>query len=128
MVWIVQTETGAPALNQNLKLWQGRANIASRGKKYVENRIGQSEHWGAPSRPVFFPGSSNMVADVLELACISLYVQSESESGRQFCSGRGENGRTQHQFLGTRNIFKKDRAYNVSTYTWMRTQALRGSY
>jgi hypothetical protein len=51
----VQTDTGAPTLNQNLKLWQGRANIASRDKKYVENRIGQSEHPGAPSRPVF-PG------------------------------------------------------------------------
>jgi hypothetical protein len=107
MVWIVQTDTGATILNQNLKLWQGRTNIVSRGKKYVENRIGQSEHRGAPSRPVFSPGSSNLVDDVRELACISLYVQSESESGRQFCSRRGENGRTQHQFLGKRNIFKK---------------------
>jgi hypothetical protein len=52
MVWIVQTETSAATLNQNLKLWQGCANIASIGEKYVENRIGQSENRGAPSRPV----------------------------------------------------------------------------
>jgi hypothetical protein len=71
----------------------------SRDKKYVENRIGQSEHQGSPSRPVFSPRSSNLVADVRELACISLYVHSASESARQFCSRRGENGRTQHQFF-----------------------------
>jgi hypothetical protein len=44
---------------------------------------------GEPHLDQFFPGSSNLVADVRELACISLYVQSESESGRQFCSRRG---------------------------------------
>jgi hypothetical protein len=62
---------------------------------------------GEPHLDQFFPGSSNMVTNVRELACISLYDHSESESGRQFCSSRGENGRTQHQFLGTRNIIKK---------------------
>jgi hypothetical protein len=57
-----------------------------------------------------------MVADVRELACISLYDHSESESGRQFCSRRGENGRTQHQFLGKITLECEPRRYVPRTY------------